>query len=268
MQERWLLTPHVFFPDKCYGSTAASKSVGGGSTPSSGPILFYDDNIDLNTLRIKSMKICPKCNTSHEKKGEFCSRSCANSRTFSKEAIEKKSIASKKQWKNSKGKMLLATLLASQNIVKKNLEDKEEREKAFYQRNIAKGWDKLGYDTKRRCVLFEQQNKCNKCGINEWLGKPISLELEHIDGNRDNNERSNLECLCPNCHSQTPTWRGRHRQQKLDITDKEIYDLYLQVGSIPKTVKALNLRISGTSRKRISDAVLRHKESIGECAER
>jgi len=63
----------------------------------------------------------------------------------------------------------------------------------------------------RRKILEEQNNKCNRCGISEWMGQPISLELEHKDGVRTNNERSNLECLCPNCHSLTHTWRGKNR---------------------------------------------------------
>lgn len=51
--------------------------------------------------------------------------------------------------------------------------------------------------------------KCNCCGINEYNGKSISLELNHIDGNRYNNNLDNLELLCPNCHSQTPTYRSK-----------------------------------------------------------
>ena len=39
-----------------------------------------------------------------------------------------------------------------------------------------------------------------------WNNKPLSFHLDHIDGNRNNNQRSNLRLLCPNCHSQTPTW--------------------------------------------------------------
>jgi 5-methylcytosine-specific restriction endonuclease McrA len=42
------------------------------------------------------------------------------------------------------------------------------------------------------------------CGIENWLGKDITLELHHVDGNRFNNELSNLQILCPNCHSLTP----------------------------------------------------------------
>ena len=50
---------------------------------------------------------------------------------------------------------------------------------------------------------------CNKCKNTEWLGKAIPLELEHIDGNNQNNNLSNLELLCPNCHSFTLTYRGK-----------------------------------------------------------
>lgn len=48
-----------------------------------------------------------------------------------------------------------------------------------------------------------KDNKCELCGISEWLGKPVKLQLHHIDGDHDNNELSNLQILCPNCHSMT-----------------------------------------------------------------
>lgn len=46
---------------------------------------------------------------------------------------------------------------------------------------------------------------CNSCGIKKWMGVDISLELDHIDGDRKNNKLINLQWLCPNCHSQTDT---------------------------------------------------------------
>lgn len=52
--------------------------------------------------------------------------------------------------------------------------------------------------------------KCEVCGIEKWLGKEISLELDHIDGDRTNHKLSNLRIICPNCHSQTHTYRGKN----------------------------------------------------------
>lgn len=51
--------------------------------------------------------------------------------------------------------------------------------------------------------------QCEECGIKEWNGKPISLELNHKDGDNGNHKLENLELLCPNCHSQTPTYRSK-----------------------------------------------------------
>lgn len=49
-----------------------------------------------------------------------------------------------------------------------------------------------------------KEEKCEMCGLGEWMGNKIVLELHHIDGNRFNNDLSNLQILCPNCHSLTP----------------------------------------------------------------
>lgn len=51
---------------------------------------------------------------------------------------------------------------------------------------------------------------CEMCGCTKWLGKPIPLELDHINGDKLDNRLENLRLLCPNCHAQTPTYRGRN----------------------------------------------------------
>lgn len=55
-----------------------------------------------------------------------------------------------------------------------------------------------------------KEHKCENCGIETWMENPISLELDHIDGNRTNHRLENLRILCPNCHSQTSTYRGKN----------------------------------------------------------
>lgn len=55
--------------------------------------------------------------------------------------------------------------------------------------------------------------KCAKCGITEWQGLPITLQVHHVDGDHFNNELSNLQILCPNCHSQTDNFAGNKNKK-------------------------------------------------------
>lgn len=57
------------------------------------------------------------------------------------------------------------------------------------------------------------EEKCDICGIlPEWYGKPLTLQLDHINGVSNDHRLINLRLLCPNCHSQTITYSGRNRK--------------------------------------------------------
>lgn len=58
--------------------------------------------------------------------------------------------------------------------------------------------------------IFE--SKCSSCDIVEWNGKPITMQLDHINGNSHDHVLDNLRVLCPNCHSQTDTWCGKNKK--------------------------------------------------------
>lgn len=83
-------------------------------------------------------------------------------------------------------------------------------------------FNNLGWDTKRERILLEQNGQCKHCDLSHWREKQLTLEIDHIDGDKDNNTRTNLVALCPNCHSLTDTWRGRNVGNRGKITDEAL----------------------------------------------
>jgi DNA-binding CsgD family transcriptional regulator len=68
---------------------------------------------------------------------------------------------------------------------------------------------------KRRLVKAGlKEDRCEICGITEWLGRPLNMELHHVNGDGLDNRLENLQLLCGNCHSQTDNWGGRGGRRK------------------------------------------------------
>ena len=63
----------------------------------------------------------------------------------------------------------------------------------------------------KKYILEKQDGKCAECGISDWNNKPIVFDFEHKDGNSSNNLEENICCLCPNCHSQTITYKAKNK---------------------------------------------------------
>lgn len=106
--------------------------------------------------------------------------------------------------------------------------------KRYNDKGIPKKWlseilveNSTGNSNKLRERLIQygvKKNQCEnpKCGITEWCGEPITLELHHINGNHYDNRLENLVLLCPNCHSQTSNFRGKKSDNLLNKKLSEI----------------------------------------------
>jgi 5-methylcytosine-specific restriction endonuclease McrA len=109
-----------------------------------------------------------------------------------------------------------------------------------------KSFEEVGCGTKRQRVIEEQFGCCSKCGIKEWMGEPICLEIDHINGNNQDNSRDNLEALCPNCHSMTKTWRGRNRVTQR-LSDEELLQHLLTAPTIRQGLLSAGMAAKGNN---------------------
>jgi hypothetical protein len=129
------------------------------------------------------------------RRGKFCNKSCAasyNNAGINRHAgnIPQESLCSCGQPKRKHNKYCADCI--QKRVYNKYLSLEETKD-----------------DRVRKRIIIERRGyQCQICGINDWMGQPIKLELDHVDGNADNNVEENLRLLCPNCHSQTETYKG------------------------------------------------------------
>lgn len=88
-------------------------------------------------------------------------------------------------------------------------------------------------------MIKKRGYRCEKCGLSEWFGVPIILELHHEDGNKNNVDDNNLKLLCPNCHSQTDNWRGKNTKNQ--ISDEEFLEALLNTPNINQACLKLGI---------------------------
>jgi len=202
------------------------------------------------------MEKCKKCGSEFEpQKGliSFCSLSCRNSRERTEEIKNKISESLKKSEKHKQSQINKVKFIDYKKIAEKSKE-------TWNKRILNADFETLSYERLRKRIKLEQNNKCNLCGLDSWNGKSLTLELEHKDGDHHNNERNNLECLCPNCHSQTDTWRGKNKTNKRHkISDDEIVKSYLKNKNIRQTLIELGLSAKGGNYKRVNQLIKKYK---------
>ena len=98
-------------------------------------------------------------------------------------------------------------LKSKQDQIKKMNNGKIDNDIVFKENSKYKNNENI---KKRLLEDFNYIYECSECGVGDvYNDKPISLQLDHINGVNDDNRLENLRFLCPNCHSQTKTFSGK-----------------------------------------------------------
>lgn len=71
----------------------------------------------------------------------------------------------------------------------------------------------LKMPTRRHYLVRGRGHRCEVCLNENWLDKKIPLELDHINGDRNDNSKQNLRLICPNCHAFTDTYKGKNKKK-------------------------------------------------------
>jgi len=108
--------------------------------------------------------------------------------------------------------------------------------------NVSANFSYKGKGNHKQVLINERGHCCESCNLAEWLSLPITLELEHIDGDTDNNVKSNLKLLCPNCHSQTLTWRRKKSSGTSRYTEDEMKDAIISSANVHQALTKLGLK--------------------------
>lgn len=137
---------------------------------------------------------------------------------------------------------------------------------------LGQSWNKENYDyssfengsnkssgrTTLTPLIKLRGRKCENCGAEEWLGQPINLEVHHIDGNHYNNELSNLQLLCPNCHSYTNNYKRKIKNKSKCVPEEDFVYVLQHSKSIRQALLSLGLTAAGDNYARARELIYKN----------
>ena len=185
--------------------------------------------------------------------GRFCSRACSNARVVSQQTRDKISHTIKKKLEQEGAWGYLPSNEEERRAIGKRIAE------AANKKIIEADFDSLSYERKRKRIIMEQGKCCANCKLDKWMEHTLTLEIDHINGDNKDDRRENMVALCPNCHSITPTWRGRNKAKKREkLSGLEIYELYLELGSIGEVLSHMGMATKGNNYSRIKRVIKRY----------
>lgn len=155
----------------------------------------------------KFIKITQLKYEKRESKNFFCSHSCSNKNRIGKKYGKKYNCVICNNLTRNK----ISCSKECRSLYRKKLA-KEKREKIKLLGYVAIS-DSEEYNRRiaKRFLIEEYGHKCWICKNSKWMGKPIPLVIDHIDGNATNYKLNNLRLVCGNCNMLLPTYAGGNK---------------------------------------------------------
>ena len=137
---------------------------------------------------------------------------------------------------------------------------------------MGQGWNKNNFNYERfrkgvviktsyaiKALAFIRGHRCEKCGKEVWLSVRIPLEVHHKDGDSLNNELSNLELLCPNCHALTDNYRGKNiNKGNKKVSEVEFVEALNDSSNIRQALQKIGLTAKGDNYRRARELIVKH----------
>lgn len=145
----------------------------------------------------------------HGSKVKYCSRSCAakTNNIIPKRVKSLSPVKARPRVRHSIGQ---CSVCSSPTSSREKLYCSDPCKKTAWWDRAILNEESWSAKTRKHYLLETVGNQCQVCNITEWNGASVVMELDHIDGNSSDNSSSNTRLICPNCHSQTPTYKNRN----------------------------------------------------------
>jgi hypothetical protein len=155
-------------------------------------------------LPISLCKNCKKFIPYDKRNNDFCSHSCSAS--FNNAGV-------KRNTKDGRWVKKQCVWCGSETVNKKycSYECCRYDKKNNRRNKIVRDGSLVNYAKDKWYLIETRGNKCEICNNTQWMGQEIPLDVDHIDGNSDNDSLSNVRLICPNCHRQTNNYGSKNK---------------------------------------------------------